>query len=66
MAAFGAERTRHGLLCLPDPSRAGSPWGPIYAAVLRKAGVVNSQMGGVLGKLKEVAVDDGDEVQGDD
>ena len=51
--AFGAERTQHGLLCLPDAPKGGSA-GPTYVAVLLKKGSVKSQMGGVLGVLRAV------------
>ncbi|GIL70532.1 hypothetical protein Vretifemale_1270 [Volvox reticuliferus] len=34
MKVFGAEATRHGLICLPDRGA----WGPIYVAVVEKVG----------------------------
>ncbi|GAX74703.1 hypothetical protein CEUSTIGMA_g2151.t1 [Chlamydomonas eustigma] len=55
---FGTERTKYGLLSLPD--LAG--WGPIYTVVIRKVGsIAKAFMGGSLGLLQPVVTSSSDE-----
>lgn len=63
LEVFGAEATKHGLICLPD--RKG--WGPIYVAVVEKVGEVPAAgpggglVAGMAALLREVEDEEEDE-----
>ncbi len=65
---FGAEATKHGLICLPD--RKG--WGPIYVAVVEKVGEVpavgpgGGLVAGMAALLREVDEEEEDEEEGEE